>query len=150
MQQQLSGIGRHGKITASTDSDTRAADEQTPLSGANTMTKIGVKMRIFHRCLVVLLAALSLSPTLRADPAAKGLAIATEVKQRNVGWRNSSAAVKMILQSANGRQSIREIRVKRLEVADDGDKSLTVFDAPKDVAGTAFLSFSKITGADDQ
>ena len=40
--------------------------------------------------------------------------------------------------------------MKTLEVANDGDKSLSIFDKPRDVKGTAFLSFSHTKGADDQ
>ena len=35
-------------------------------------------------------------------------------------------------------------------MADDGDKSLIIFDHPKDVRGTALLTFSHKTGNDDQ
>ena len=42
------------------------------------------------------------------------------------------------------------MRNRSLEVADDGDKSLIIFDHPKDVRGTALLTFSHKTGNDDQ
>ena len=42
------------------------------------------------------------------------------------------------------------MRVRTLEQADDGDKSLTIFDNPGDVKGTAFLSFTHKEGTDDQ
>jgi len=42
------------------------------------------------------------------------------------------------------------VRVRTLEVEGDGDKSLSIFDSPADVKGTAFLTFSHITGLDDQ
>ena len=85
-----------------------------------------------------------------AKDAAKGLEIAKEVKARDKGWVDTSAETQMILRNPSGDESIREIRVKTLEVEDDGDKSLTIFDQPRDVAGTAFLSFSKVSGPDDQ
>lgn len=40
--------------------------------------------------------------------------------------------------------------MKSLEQLEDGDKSLTVFNKPKDVKGTAFLSYSHAVGPDDQ
>ncbi len=80
----------------------------------------------------------------------KGLAIATEAKQRDIGWGDSSAAMQMILRGPRGDESVREIRVKTLEIDGDGDKALTIFDQPRDIAGTAFLSFSNTQGADDQ
>lgn len=80
----------------------------------------------------------------------KGLAIAKEADVRDLGWSDSHAHMKMLLINKQGQTSQREIRVKTLEVAGDGDKSLTIFDKPNDVRGTAFLTFSHITGADDQ
>ena len=80
----------------------------------------------------------------------KGLTIAKEQKARNVGWNDSSSEMKMILRTANGRENTRFIKVKSLEVQGDGDKSLMVFDQPKDVQGTSFLSFSHIDKPDDQ
>ncbi len=88
-------------------------------------------------------------PSAFADPA-KGLAIAKERKVRDKGWQDSTASVIMILKNAEGDESKREMRMKSLEVANDGDKGLTIFDEPKDVQGTAFLSYSHIDGADDQ
>jgi hypothetical protein len=56
----------------------------------------------------------------------------------------------MILRNRHGDTSEREIRVRALEVQGDGDKSLTIFDRPADVAGTAFLSYTHATRPDDQ
>ena len=80
----------------------------------------------------------------------QGLAVAQERKNRDLGWSDSQSSVIMTLRNAQGEESIREMRMKSLEVADDGDKGLTIFDKPKDVSGTAFLSFSHIDKADDQ
>jgi len=80
----------------------------------------------------------------------QGLAIAAERKQRDLGWGDSQSSVVMTLRNSQGEESVREMRMKSLEVADDGDKGLTIFDKPKDVKGTAFLNFSHITKADDQ
>lgn len=80
----------------------------------------------------------------------QGLAIAQEIKLRDEGWIDMTASMNMVLRNKNGQESVREIRMKVLEVANDGDKSLSIFDRPKDVKGTAFLSFSHTSGADDQ
>ncbi len=61
-----------------------------------------------------------------------------------------SADLLMILKNKHGQQSARKIRVRTLEVEGDGDKSLTIFDNPRDVKGTAFLTFSHKQGDDDQ
>ena len=86
----------------------------------------------------------------QADDAARGLEIATERKARNSGWEDTVATTRMILRNAQGQESERELRVFTLERQAEGDKSLTVFDAPMDVSGAAFLSFSNVSGPDDQ
>ena len=83
-------------------------------------------------------------------PEEKGLEIAQKTKNRDLGWGDSKSTLKMILRNAAGQESVREIRTKTLEVDNDGDKSLNIFDHPRDVKGTAFLSFSHPVGADDQ
>lgn len=80
----------------------------------------------------------------------KGLAISKESKLRDTGWIDMQAEMNMVLRNKQGQESIRDIRLKSLEQKNDGDKSLSVFDRPRDVKGTAFLSFSHAVGADDQ
>lgn len=80
----------------------------------------------------------------------KGLAIAIEADKRDQGWIDQATTSKMILRNSQGDESTREIRGKALEVKGDGDKSLTIFDTPRDVKGTAFLSFTHALKADEQ
>jgi len=84
------------------------------------------------------------------SPEEKGLAIILEADKRDTGWGNASANMTMILKNRQGQESSRSIRIKMLEVLDDGDKSLTIFDSPKDIKGTAFLSHTHSLTADDQ
>jgi outer membrane lipoprotein-sorting protein len=79
----------------------------------------------------------------------KGLAIAKR-KLRDKGWGDSTGDMSMILRNAQGDEVERKIRMKSLEIVDDGDKALTIFDQPLDVKGTAFLSFSHTIEPDDQ
>jgi len=85
-------------------------------------------------------------------PAEKGLAIAQEVDRRDLGFGDSKVQLKMILKNAEGQTSTRELELQTLEVQDpdEGDKSLTQFFNPRDIEGTAFLSFTKILEPDDQ
>lgn len=88
---------------------------------------------------------------LQAGPAEEeGRAIAAESIARDSGWGDMEADMQMILRNQQGEESLREIRMQSLEQENDGDKSLTVFDKPLDVKGTAFLSFSHALEADDQ
>lgn len=82
----------------------------------------------------------------------KSLAIAIEADKRDLGWQDSTADMLMVLSNKQGERSERRIRIKNKEVGgdDNGDKSLTIFDSPKDVKGTAFLSYSHIVTPDDQ
>lgn len=85
-----------------------------------------------------------------ADATARGRSIAVEADRRDTGFGDLSAEMVMILRNRHGQESRRDIRLRTLEVDGDGDKSLSIFDRPRDVEGTAFLSFSHTTGNDDQ
>lgn len=89
-------------------------------------------------------------PTMSSASAARGLEIATERVRRDRGWRDTVAEVEMVLTNKRGQSAKRAMRVKTLEVAGDGDKSITIFDLPRDVKGTAFLSHSHAVAPDDQ
>ena len=83
-------------------------------------------------------------------PEEKGLAIAVEADRRDTGFGDSTADMTMILRNRHGEESTRYIRSRTLEVDGDGDKSLIIFDRPKDIKGTAFLTFSHKAGDDDR
>jgi hypothetical protein len=84
------------------------------------------------------------------DVAARGLEIAVEADRRDTGFADQTARLLMTLRNAHGEESVRELRNKTLEVEGDGDKTLVIFDQPRDVAGTAFLNYTHRTGPDDQ
>jgi outer membrane lipoprotein-sorting protein len=85
-------------------------------------------------------------------PEEKGRAIAEELDRRDLGFGDSAAELKMLLANRQGETSTRELRIQTLEVPERelGDKSLIIFDHPRDIEGTAFLSFTKILEPDDQ
>jgi|TARA_B110000263_G_C15215018_1_gene467111 hypothetical protein len=83
-------------------------------------------------------------------PEERGLAIAVESDKRDTGWVDGTAELQMTLKNKQGQESERSIRINTLEVIGDGDKSISVFDAPKDIKGTAFLSYTHSTTPDDQ
>lgn len=84
------------------------------------------------------------------NPAAAGLAIVTEADNRETGFVNSSASMKMTLINRKGKKSVRNLRSKVLEQLEQGDKSLSIFDEPADVKGTAMLTHSHGLDPDDQ
>ncbi len=83
-------------------------------------------------------------------PEEKGLRIAREASARNDGFGDFTAGMTMVLRDRQGRESVRQMRFKVLEVPGDGDKSLFVFDRPRHVQGTALLTHSHINTPDDQ
>jgi len=82
----------------------------------------------------------------------KGFEIASEWDARDQGFGDTRANLRMVLENRHGQKSERKMRMKILEVPDhdQGDKSLVIFDHPRDVKGTAFLSFAHIKDPDDQ
>ena len=99
----------------------------------------------------IVLLAVALAPVAHAEtPEEKGLAIALAMESSDRGWKDQRASLVMILRNRRGQESRRALRISTLEVEGDGDKSLTVFDSPADVKGTAFLSFTHATEPDDQ
>jgi len=90
-------------------------------------------------------------PVSYADEAVeKGLAIAKAAKARDEGWGDNTAQLTMTLRNKAGKETTRQMRVKSLEQTEDGDMSMTIFDNPRDVAGTAFLSHTHVNTPDDQ
>jgi len=83
-------------------------------------------------------------------PEETGLAIAVEVDKRDIGFHDFTATMTMLLKNKQGEESLRYMKTKVLEVLDDGDKTLIVFNRPRDVKGTALLTYSHKTGQDDQ
>ena len=83
-------------------------------------------------------------------PEEQGLAIAQEADKRDSGFGDFTAELVMTLRNKQGEESLRDMRSKTLEVDGDGDKTLTIFDRPEDVKGTALLTFSHKKGSDDQ
>ncbi len=68
--------------------------------------------------------------------------IAREADRRDAGFGDSSADLEMILQNQDAGKISREMRQLTLEVEQDGDKSIMVFDRPRDLKGTAILTFT--------
>jgi hypothetical protein len=85
-------------------------------------------------------------------PEKKGEAIFVELDKRDFGFGDMEVTLDMVLENAHGQRISKTQRNKILEIEDPtlGDKSLIIFDEPRDVKGTAFLTYSKILEPDDQ
>lgn len=80
----------------------------------------------------------------------KGLEILLEADRRSSGFIDYSVNMEMVLRNRQKEENHRFIRSLVLEVGGDGDKSLTIFDSPKDIRGTALLTYSHKKANDDQ
>lgn len=80
----------------------------------------------------------------------KGLEVARKIDQVNSGWKDQQVTSVMTLRAANGNEVVRHIKTRSIEVPGDGDKTLVVFEKPRDVKGTVFLTYSHKKGNDDQ
>lgn len=115
------------------------------------LTKLETKKKFNHLILMAsLVGGLMLNPAMAQTSQERGLEIAKARKAANEGWNDSVAKTEMILRNKKGKESIRKMRIKTLEVDGDGDKGLTIFDQPRDVKGTAFLNFSHAVEPDEQ
>ena len=85
-----------------------------------------------------------------ASPEEKGLRIARDTRERAKGFGNFTAEQSMVLRNKHGQKSRRQLRVKVLETKGGGNKSLFVFDRPRDVRGTALLVHTHKKKNDDQ
>lgn len=80
----------------------------------------------------------------------KGLSIAREADRRDMGFGDIAANLTMILRNHAGHETVRILRRTTLEMLDDGDKNLIVFDSPLDIKGTAVLTYTHALDPDDQ
>ena len=109
-------------------------------------------MVVLSGLLVAILACAVDPPVGRAADSAEeaGLRIATEARERQKGFGNFTANLTMTLRNKQGRESRRELRLKVIEVEGDGDRTMFVFDRPRDVKGTAFLVYAHKNEPDEQ
>ena len=127
----------------------RLTDKTTVSTGGFMKTKYATYTSI------VVITAVGLSFTLDAKANTmpekdRGKWVAVAADEFDSGFVNQVARVRMVLENSQGQKAERDLRMKILEVENDGDKSLTIFDTPRDVKGTAFLSFSHPQSPDDQ
>ena len=85
-----------------------------------------------------------------ADEFNRGLEIALKADNSFSGYGDSKTNLKMLLKNRKGSITERVMKMNLLEVPEDGDKSLIVFESPRDVRGVAVLSHAHKTGSDEQ
>jgi outer membrane lipoprotein-sorting protein len=108
--------------------------------------------RLLNLTTLLLACALYLPHALAEDLESKGFEIAARSDHTDRGFSGSKVELTMVLRNAAGKESSRTLEIQTLEAPDDdvGDKSLVIFDSPRDINGTALLSHAKIIDPDDQ
>src|SRR5215217_1707573 len=103
-------------------------------------------MKKINSSLLIAFAFLSFAGITQDD----GVIIAKEADKRDNGWSSVAMSFTMTLKNKSGQETVRKLHSNMLEVKNDGDKSLVVFDNPSDVKGTASLVYSHKKDGDDQ
>lgn len=84
------------------------------------------------------------------DPAVFGRQVFEQADLIESGYVDLQVQLSMVLRDARGRESQRGLRIRQLEVPEDADKVLVVFDTPANIRGTALLSHAHVNADDDQ
>jgi len=79
-----------------------------------------------------------------------GIEIAQEAEISDNGWISNSNILTMTLTNRKGQKTTRHMHGYFMEVEGDGDMSMTIFDTPADVKGTASMIYTHKIGDDDQ
>jgi len=84
------------------------------------------------------------------SPEAQGYALFAAKEAYEAGYQDLQVELEMVLRDRRGAESQRLLSISQLEVEGDGDRMLVVFDTPRQIRGTALLSFSYRDRPDDQ
>ena len=90
------------------------------------------------------------APAWAQAPDARAESVVDEADRRLSGYRDFTATLRMTLRKSGGSERVREMHVLGLEVPEDGDKTLVVFDLPRDLDGTSVLTVSHPDSPSDQ
>lgn len=102
------------------------------------------------KMLFILLLGVVLNPIFAQNAEQKGNEIARLAEKADEGFESSQVNLKMILRNRNGQISERLLTNQTFELTEDGDKSLITFNSPRDVKGTATLTYTHKSTSDDQ
>tara|TARA_Y100001970_G_scaffold294256_1_gene449241 strand:+ start:29694 stop:30506 length:813 start_codon:yes stop_codon:yes gene_type:complete len=107
-------------------------------------------LQIFYSFLTLIFIVSGTSLALSNSEENEGYEIAKEANLRDEGFQHYTAQQIMTLRNRHGEESSRSMSVKVLEMEEDGDRSLVVFNNPRDVKGTALLTHSHKIKNDEQ
>jgi outer membrane lipoprotein-sorting protein len=101
-------------------------------------------------CTFILALLLAAGKVGSAQETGRGLEIAREADRRDAGFGDTRAKLTMLITTPRGDHIVREMRQMTLETADDGEKTIMAIDRPRDLKGTAILTFTHKVVPDDQ
>lgn len=96
------------------------------------------------------LLALLLTSGAQAEQVDKAVQVAQSADKAIRGYGDFTASLEMVLTNKKGESATRTMRVKNFEADADIEKSMILFETPKDLQGTGLLSYGKRTGTDEQ
>lgn len=79
---------------------------------------------------------------------ARGTDIAERADAKGEGYGDAQSSMTMVLRTKAGDEAVRVLRSRAMEGDDGRDRSLIIFDEPRDVAGTALLTHANPEGDD--
>ncbi|MCZ6694067.1 MAG: outer membrane lipoprotein-sorting protein [Bacteroidetes bacterium] len=104
-----------------------------------------------YKLIIIFLSFIAILGSLNAQsPEKKGFEIAQRADEADQGYESTKVQLTMKLVNKQGQEVTRELVTQTLEMTGDGDKSMVVFNTPRDVKGTATLTFTHKDGPDDQ
>jgi outer membrane lipoprotein-sorting protein len=107
-------------------------------------------MNLIRGAIALATLCIAVAPAAAETAAEKGVRIARAADAKDDGFRDTIVLGKMILRNRRGQESARDFRSLTFEVAGDGDKSVIVFDRPRDIHKTALLTHAHKNRDDDQ
>lgn len=122
------------------------------LQNIQLLCKIAVLLAAFFAVSMFSANAQDAAQRVKTESDEKGYAIAARSDASDSGFGSSEVTATMILRNAAGQETERKMSFRTLERENEnvGDKSLVIFETPRDVSGTALLSHAKILESDDQ
>ncbi len=129
--------------------ETRLQPQLIPISNKNKNPFI-LKLKNMKNLFFGLIAFFLIGTLTAQTPQERGLQIAILADESDQGFGSTTVELKMTLKNKNGQTSERHLINRIYEQTEDGDKSLIVFNSPKDVKGTSTLTYTHKEGADDQ
>lgn len=90
------------------------------------------------------------SPPEGASPEEQGRNVFVIQDRMDTDYQDAVTKMTMTLANAAGQESQRKMIYRTLEVSDDGDKTMIIFEHPRDIKGTSLLTFEHADREDDQ